>query len=348
MKHHERTIRAPRMVLGLLAATSGPSAACGYLLVAQPQSSSTSTMLSTSEMMSIGRKQDFRCWCANVTDPFCMAYDGAGVGNEHGMRYGTDHVFHPFNDHLDVCDTKASALAQWVKVIRVYKQHLTPTRHHLRAILYESQRACRRIVVLLRNAWAAAQSYCQRLDLEQRDQKQKQYLLKMISHKPPPDTRQLEARWRDLHNSSSARSLARQYLAHHAFGEGWRTMQRLWPDLILVINYEEMQDPAARAATLERAVRWWGARQNASFVQHLVSLVNRTGGPCERLMRSQVAPVAKALAARPPPNDDHRPSTIPVQLPPSMLPWLDERVPRTRLRNGCVAVATRNTTGAEI
>ena len=100
------------MLISLLC--SGSSA---YLLIAQPQSSSTSAMLSLSDMIAAHRKQDFFC-LYNASMLHCPVY---------GQRFSPGHPLHAFNEHSDSCDTKPWMISRWASAkTTVFKQHLTP------------------------------------------------------------------------------------------------------------------------------------------------------------------------------------------------------------------------------
>ena len=232
-------------------------------------------MISISDMVGGWRKQDYFCRCnTSEVQLHCPVY---------GVRYDREHVFFPFNEHSDVCDTRPLMIYHWTQSKMVFKQHLPPSRHHLRAII----ESCSRVVVLLRDAWHATQSYCQRI------------LSELNGWGVFRSKSQMKAAlWAELRNASSDQSLARQYQAHVTFAEGWRAMQRLWPQLILIITYDEMQaHPGGRAAAFEKAIRWWGATPNKTFVDRQLLLVNRSGGECARMMKSLVQPSLDSAAA---------------------------------------------------
>ena len=292
---------------------------CSHLFVAQPQSSSTSAMVSLSDMIPTKRKQDFFCHC-NVSraELHCPVY---------GDRFDPSHPFYPFIEHSDHCDVKPFMTWHWMAAKLIFKQHLPPTRHHMRGILQE----CGRVVVLLRDAWSATQSYCQRIRSE---------LLGLGTFQGKMRNVEKLELWRDLKNASSERSLARHYLAHHAFGKGWRAMQRLFPELLLIITYEEMQ-AEGRAPVLARALRWWGISPNHSFVDARIFFVNRSGGECAKMMSMQVAPIVdeanrEAAASQARSAAEDQKGTIPLHAAtPSQHALLDACVDELPLTHAC-------------
>jgi hypothetical protein len=301
------------MLISLLC--SGSSA---YLLIAQPQSSSTSAMLSLSDMIAAHRKQDFFC-LYNASMLHCPVY---------GQRFSPGHPLHAFNEHSDSCDTKPWMISRWASAkTTVFKQHLPPTRFHMRALVH----GCARVVILLRDPWSATHSHCQRIRSE---------VLGVGAFKSRVRNPEKLVEWYALKNASSERSLARQYVSHSMFAEGWRAMQRVWPQLLHIIEFENMTQSDGRAAALESAIRWWDARQNHSFVDHHVYLVNRSGGECARLMAAQVDPMLSALERhatdlRTHAKKESGTSGVPLGMPPAQLRPLDDCVDKVPLIHSC-------------
>ena len=207
----------------------------------------------------------------------------------------------------------------------VFKQHLVPTVHHLRAVVQD----CLRVVVLLRDAWSASHSYCQRTRHEW-------LRLGVFRHAGYARSKSKHLAWLALRNASHPASLARVFWALHSFAEGWRAMERLWPKLVRIQTYEEMAS-RGRGAVLEDSLRWWGVRRNNSFVDSFAMLVNSTGGECAKLMQEHVAPVASmaqkaAAAARTMEVTRHEKvdrkdvGSLPPLLPSSATPFLDDMI----------------------
>ena len=112
--------RAQHMLAALGVAESA------YLLIAQPQSSSTAALHSLSNFLKARRKQDFFCECDTSNEALHCPVE------RHG-RYRFGHRFFAFNEHTDVCDTKPDMLLHWAfSPWQVFKQHLPPTRQHMK------------------------------------------------------------------------------------------------------------------------------------------------------------------------------------------------------------------------
>ena len=156
-----------RCALLLLAAPS----CIGYLLVALPQSSSTSCMEELGRTSGLPATQVFPCKFKPLP------------------RFHRNNSFWALNNHGNNCDLPSDMLRLWATSTEaVHKQHVPPTVSNLQALLS----AGARVVVLVRDPETSLVSYCRRMREEQEG-----FNVRMSTH-PDMVRTELAGRWRAL------------------------------------------------------------------------------------------------------------------------------------------------------
>lgn len=127
----------------------------GYLLIAMPQSSSTSLMSTLSESFNVAATQ--RMFCRYV-------------GNAK-RSFG----FEGLSEHSDTCALTERTLHEFTSNTRIYKQHIVPNKHNLDLIRSNLNRS--RIVLLFRNVRDSLHARCERA-LHEKQPKTKEWLVR--------------------------------------------------------------------------------------------------------------------------------------------------------------------------
>ena len=240
----------PRARSGMYALFIRTSAS--HLVIALPHSSSTSTGSSLATMASLHSYQDLVV-CNRAGQPFAENETFGALG-----RY-----------HHDVCSLPSATLHRWaLHRDIIFKQHLVPMAHHLESL----ERACARVVVLLRRPVMAARAACERAAL---DRQKADY----PRHRP--------VRHGEVFS-----------MFHHycddlvAWTDGWRRIALERPAQFLLVTYEQLQGLEGRAAGLARILAFLGLEPKRPFVNFKRYLVNRTSQYCA----AQATPAARGDA----------------------------------------------------
>ena len=225
-----------------------------YLLVAQPQSSSTATMLDLAHLSGFKAKQEFPC-SNTYNRPTCNS--SSPSKEQLPCKYAKESPFYRLaRGHSDICVLTPEIINEWVRSNHtIFKQHLAPSPHNLRLLLDAARRSPRkRVVLLTRSVLGSAHALCER----------------------------------NLHpslGSSGGRrlagvdpSLATSMLA---WQRGWLTAasSATGREGIWTFSYEQMEGNG-RSLVLSDALNVLGLRQKARFGGSNARLINQTDTLC--------------------------------------------------------------------
>ena len=129
-----------------------------YLLISQPQSSSTSARLQLAAMAGLKSTQTYPCGCAFNTHEASQLRCG-----KTSRGFPKNSTFVALKRHTDVCNLHPRTVGAWAdSATTIYQQHLVPTPTNFRGLANSSRPA----VVLLRGALGSAHALCERTRLE--------------------------------------------------------------------------------------------------------------------------------------------------------------------------------------
>ena len=129
-----------------------------YLLISQPQSSSTSARLQLAAMAGLKSTQTYPCGCAfNPHEASQLRCGKTSRG------FPKNSTFVALKRHTDVCNLHPRTVGAWAdSATTIYQQHLVPTPTNFRGLANSSRPA----VVLLRSPLGSAHALCERTRLE--------------------------------------------------------------------------------------------------------------------------------------------------------------------------------------
>ena len=263
----------------------------GYLLIAQPQSSSTSTMSSLAKAAGIQYSQEYPCRVRHKL-PTCLPVT-------HQPRYPCQfNITSPYhalsgasavagNAHSDVCELSIHELSKWVRSKRLYKQHVAPTPHNV-ALVVQLARAggqgLMRVLLLTRDVAAAIHAACERsLHPDLGDDKRAGRRLDALPPPPPPPPP--SPRPPPVIHPLSAEQSGTLEGAMQRWRQDWLRAAGAATDVFWAFTYEQMET-RGRAAVLGEALKALGLPQNHAFVDADERLVNRSDAYCDRVMES--------------------------------------------------------------
>jgi hypothetical protein len=241
-----------------------------YLLIAQPQSSSTSTAEQLGHMAGLRWTQTFPCY-PWLHRPTCRGEDEGSWASSHlPCEYPPRTKFSGIASHSDVCEVNDTMLEAWVKDQHtIHKQHLTPTRHHVNVVL-EAARAIPdgRVLLLTRSASGSAHARCERaLHPDMGDMGRP----KPGSHRPGKHLSNV--------NLTMFRAAEDSLLA---WQRGWLRVVNFTQATFHSLSYEGMQEKG-RGVVLKEALRAWQLPQKHAFVDLHARLVNQSDEACAKL-----------------------------------------------------------------
>ena len=154
--------------------------------------------------------------------------------------------------HADMCSMKEERTQHWLQnTTAIFKQHLPPTDVNVKAI---RKWPGAKVIVLLRNPWAASNSRCEANRVGLWD-----------------------------HRAGSAAQLLAVAEGHVAFHRGWSQVAHESPEHFFLIRYEHMyNDTTAQVAQLERALQFFGAPQRHPFINHYSRFLSCGNASCAR------------------------------------------------------------------
>ena len=177
-------------------------------------------------------------------------------------------MFHALTSHADVCETPHNVIAGWVHSKRTcFKQHLPPTPHNVEGVV-RAIRPGLGVLLLTRHANEALHAECERWVSEGKSDK------------------------------INASQLPTRLLALQRWTDGWRAAAARFPQQIMEITYEEMQEaPGAREAALRRTLAFWRlpVTRVTPFVDIHLRYVNKTRPMCNDTMHVQAADGASVV-----------------------------------------------------
>ena len=301
-----------------------------YLLISQPQSSSTSARLQLAAMAGLKSTQTYPCGCAfNPHEASQLRCGKTSRG------FPKNSTFVALKRHTDVCNLHPRTVGAWAdSATTIYQQHLVPTPTNFRGLANSSRPA----VVLLRGALGSAHALCERTRLE--------------NTKNPPGGGHTTSAQRKLWEALRAApqgepTLRRNFDAFWAFSDGWR---RHAAELLtsradderartpLVITYEQLQaeGPCPRAgrhasscrrSVLARVLAFWRLEADGTFEEEKTyakgRYVHQRSDECEKLLRS-IDPGRPSSSLPPPRGSPPPPPPPPRGSPPPPPPPLRE------------------------
>ena len=198
--------------------------AASWLLLALPQSSSTSAMLQLGDMSGLRALQSFPCW----------GWDAARRG------YARDSTWFPMLDHGDVCELNSSIVSMWVRSDAViFKQHMTPSAHNVQLLLHAAYSSGRKLVVLNRNPYDAMHGLCER--------ELKQHTLRASDHTlPRPAVAGARVHLREVQETFAA------------WVAGWEAVADAHKGLFHMLRFEDTVFATGRERVLKGALEHWG------------------------------------------------------------------------------------------
>ena len=217
-----------------------------YLLISQPQSSSTSARLQLAAMAGLKSTQTYPCGCAfNPHEASQLRCGKTSRG------FPKNSTFVALKRHTDVCNLHPRTVGAWAdSATTIYQQHLVPTPTNFRGLANSSRPA----VVLLRGALGSAHALCERTRLEN-------------TKNPPGGGHTTSAQrklWKELRAAPQGDpTLRRNFDAFEAFADGWRGHAAALPPerAPLVITYEQLQ-AEGRAARARAGLLAAGGRRH--------------------------------------------------------------------------------------
>ena len=222
-----------------------------YLLIALPQSSSTSAMEEIGAMAHLPSAQQYPCMAEHCYVHGCYP-EGEG------------HAFAPLaypapGFHSDVCDLPSERILEWVKSLKIFKQHLPPTPHNV-ALVQTHATSSFPVVILTRDPYDSAHSQCERWLTESNSREH----------------------WNGNTFSNHVRAL-------EEWDAGWRSFAACHSSLALVITYEEMQ--LDRTAVLQRVLSYWQLPQWSAHAETHARYVHHADAACSGLRLPPMPPL---------------------------------------------------------
>ena len=197
-------------------------AVVGWLFIAQPQSSSTSTMINFGSMAGLHAIQQFPCRGHPCFNEGC---------------YARSSVWFILLVHSDVCEHYTHQLEIWIgDITTIFKQHIPPTPHNRGLVLRFARESGKRVVILTRDAYEATHGFCERRLME--GQLGEDGLFRVKNHSLPCDMEEMMR-------------------AMKAWGDGWSEFARQYPQHARIITYEEMLIADQREAVLSDSLEFY-------------------------------------------------------------------------------------------
>jgi hypothetical protein len=298
-----------------------------YLLISQPQSSSTSARLQLAAMAGLKSTQTYPCGCAfNPHEASQLRCGKTSRG------FPKNSTFVALKRHTDVCNLHPRTVGAWAdSATTIYQQHLVPTPTNFRGLANSSRPA----VVLLRSPLGSAHALCERTRLEN-------------TKNPPGGGHTTSAQrklWQALRAAPQGEpTLRRNFDAFEAFSDGWRRhAAAMAPSerAPLVITYEQLQ-AEGRAAVLARVLAFWRLEADGTFEEEKTyakgRYVHQRSDECEKLLRS-IEPGRSPPPPPPPPRGSPPPPPPPLRESPPPPPPAASAPPPPRGRYFLAALA---------
>jgi hypothetical protein len=189
------------------------TAVVSYLLLAQPQSSSSSTAQQLAKLLRWRNAQESVCCCYGKP---CMCLGNVVPLDDHDE-------FAALTTHGDVCEVAYSTWKKWIRLNgTLYKQHTPPTEQNvarLRRVLRETPHGPS-IMLLTRNASTSAHSFCGRTIFNSAQRK-----------RDPANVTNVTLTWKYLDMRIEALS---------SWACAWRRVAAAHPTRFTLFTYEEL------------------------------------------------------------------------------------------------------------
>ena len=229
----------------------------GYLLIAQPQSSSTATMHELAHMAGKPAKQVLTHCSDKKNRPTCSNSTRSPQQRELPCEYAASSPFHRLGlGHSDVCELTPAIINDFVRnSTAIFKQHLAPSQHHLQLLLKAARRSpSKRVLLLTRSVLGSAHAVCERAIY--------------------PDLGRRGGRRLAGIDPALVSSLL-------AWQRGWLAAARNAKDVIWTFSYEQMER-YGRDVVLSDALHVLGLKRVAGFGNGSdARLVNRSDPVCD-------------------------------------------------------------------
>ena len=267
-----------------------------WLLLAAPQSSSTSTMSQLGQMASIRGLQEFPC----------PQMPGGRCFNAK-VCYPRSSVWYPIaTTHSDVCEHSASRIESWVtSKTTIFKQHVPPTPHNKALVLKFAQKHSKRVLILTRNPYNALHGLCERA------------LRNHNMDTVGPATLPFPAGSTDPRTSMS-----QMLAAFQAWDAGWEIFARDHPEYAMLITYEQMSVNGNREPVLSSALDFLRLAKVKPMQPVHARYVHANSARCDNLLVPP-APAASPQPVLPSPSAQGAsplpPATPSMQPPPDIL-----------------------------
>jgi drug/metabolite transporter (DMT)-like permease len=227
----------------------GPS----WLLLAQPQSSSTSVMQQLGHMAGMGNSQVYPCHQQACYDNGC---------------YARDSKWFPMLDHSDACELHDGTVGGWISSAdHIHKQHVVPTTHNIQLVVHHAQASGHKVVVLTRLAYHAMHGLCER---------------SLAEHKLDSDGR--------VPRKGVKIPLRNVVATFQHWIDGWTAVAHDHPDLFQIITFEDML--VDRALVLRSALHFWGIPVKNGFVEACARCIHQHDSQCDDLLVPPAPPLA--------------------------------------------------------
>jgi hypothetical protein len=232
-------------------------ALAAHLLLALPQSSSTSTAEQLAHMGNFTQEQAFTCYTRR--------------------RYASGSIFAPLNRHSDVCDQDSRFLQGTVWQPRLMrKQHWPPTANNVQGVLAGLRDTTRfsdglGVVILTRDPQASLHARCERevaasglfTRLEglcaNGTEARFEACMADARVKDRAAAKQRQAKW-------NAYPPPQLLSALHEWSDGWIKASQSEPTKFLHIRYEDLEaTPGSREELLQRVLAFWRLPQVRPF-----------------------------------------------------------------------------------
>jgi hypothetical protein len=221
-----------------------------WLLLAEPQSSSTSTMMELAEMANLLGTQEYPCRGVMHQTTYGCWEDGC---------YPRDHIFYPLLTHSDVCEIIPLFIDKYISSKKIiYKNHITPTEHNKKWVLTYARRSQKPVVILTRDVYDAVHGFCERWLREGQLGVGGQHVIKN--------------RTVELHETLAS---------FQAWSDGWTAFARAHPKHARVITFEAMMAGGQREAVLSSALEFWGIRKVRSMSGVMARYVHAETSRCD-------------------------------------------------------------------
>ena len=224
-----------------------------WLLLAEPQSSSTSTMMELAEMANLLGTQDYPCRGVMHQTTYGCWEDGC---------YPRDHIFYPLLTHSDVCEIIPLFIDKYISSKKIiYKNHITPTEHNKKWVLTYARRSQKPVVILTRDVYDAVHGFCERWLREGQLGVGGQHVIKN--------------RTVELHETLAS---------FQAWSDGWTAFARAHPKHARVITFEAMMAGGQREAVLSSALEFWGIPKVRSMSGVMARYVHAETSRCDGIL----------------------------------------------------------------